>query len=244
MKIDVNCDVGEGMNNERLIMPFISSCSVACGGHFGDKNTIDKTIQFAIENKVFIGAHPSFPDKNNFGRKVLDISEEALKESIEAQLELFLACMANFNQKMHHIKPHGALYNLIATDKKEAQKFIRIIKKYVKDSFLYVPYASEIATIALEHQIKIKYEAFADRNYNEDASLVSRDQENALILNPKKVVKHVLHIIKTNKVKTVSGIEKELKANTFCVHGDTENVIEIASFLMDELKNKGIAIEA
>jgi len=145
---------------------------------------------------------------------------------------------------MHHIKPHGALYNLIATDKKEAQKFIRIIKKYVKDCFLYVPYASEIATIALEHQIKIKYEAFADRNYNEDVSLVSRRHENALILNPKKVVKHVLHIIETNKVKTVSGIEKELKADTFCVHGDTENVIEIASFLRDELKKKGIAIEA
>ena len=244
MKIDVNCDVGEGMDNEHLIMPFISSCSVACGGHFGDKNTIDKTIQFAIENKVLMGAHLSFPDKKNFGRKILDISEEVLKESIEAQLELFLACTANFNQKMHHIKPHGALYNLIARDKKEAQKFIRIIKKYVKDCFLYVPYGSEIATIALEHQIKIKYEAFADRNYNEDASLVSRDQKNALILNPKKVAKHVLHIIKTSKVKTVSGIEKELKADTFCVHGDTENVIEIASFLMDELKKKGIAIEA
>jgi UPF0271 protein len=244
MKIDVNCDVGEGMNNEHLIMPFISSCSVACGGHFGDKNTIDKTIQAAIENKVLLGAHPSFLDKINFGRKVLDISEEALKESIEVQLELFLASMANFNQKMHHIKPHGALYNLIATDKKEAQKFIRIIKKYVKDCFLYVPYASEIATIALEHQIKIKYEAFADRNYNEDVSLVSRKQENALILSPKKVVKHVLHIIKTNTVKTVSGIEKELKADTFCIHGDTENVIEIASFLREELKKNGIAIEA
>jgi UPF0271 protein len=244
MKIDVNCDVGEGMNNEHLIMPFISSCSIACGGHFGDKKTIDKSIQLAVKNNVFIGAHPSFPDKSNFGRKILDISEEALKESIEGQLELFLVCMANFNQKMHHIKPHGALYNLIATDKKEAQKFIRIIKKYVKDCFLYVPYASEIATIALAHQIKIKYEAFADRNYNEDASLVSRDHENALILNPKKVVMHVLHIIKMNKVKTFSGIVKELKADTFCVHGDTENVIEIASFLMDELKKKGIAIES
>jgi UPF0271 protein len=244
MTIDINCDVGEGIQNEHLIMPFISSCNIACGGHFGDKNTINKTIELAIKNEVLIGAHPSFSDKNNFGRKFLDISEVTLKQSIEAQFALFLDCMANFNQKMHHVKPHGALYNLIAQDKKEAQKFIRIIKKYVKDCFLYVPYRSEIATVALENKIKIKYEAFADRNYNEDLSLVSRTHKNGLILNPKDVVKHVLNIVKTNRVKTVFGLEKELKAATFCLHGDTENVIEIASILVAELKKNGIAIGA
>jgi UPF0271 protein len=244
MNIDINCDVGEGIQNEHLIMPFISSCNIACGGHFGDKNTIDKTIELAIENKVLIGAHPSFEDQKTFGRKFLDISEVALKQSIEAQLALFLACMANFNQKMHHIKPHGALYNLIAKDKKEAQKFIRIIKKYVKDCFLYVPYRSEIAKVALENNIKIKYEAFADRNYNEDLSLVYRTHKNALILNPEGVVKHVLNIVKTSRVKTIFGLEKEIKADTFCIHSDSENVIEIASFLMGELKKNGIAIGA
>ena len=244
MKIDINCDVGEGMHNEHLIMPLVSSCSIACGGHFGNKETIDKTIELAIENKVLIGAHPSFLDKKNFGRKFLDISEITLKESIEAQLDLFLTCMAGFNQKMHHIKPHGALYNLIAKDKKEAQKFIRIIKKYVKNCFLYVPCHSEIAKVALENNVNIKFEAFADRNYNDDVSLVSRNTKNALIFSPKEVAKHVLHIVKTNKVKTVSGFEKELKVDTFCIHGDTENVIEIASFLVGELKKNKIEIGA
>jgi UPF0271 protein len=244
MRIDINCDVGEGIQNEHLIMPLISSCSVACGGHFGNKETIDKTIELAIENNVLIGAHPSFLDQKNFGRTSLDISESTLKESIEAQLDLFLACMADFNQKMHHIKPHGALYNLIAKDKKEAQKFIRIIKKYLKNCFLYVPYHSEIAKVALENNVNIKFEAFADRNYNDAVSLVSRTAKNALILSPKEVAKHVLHMVKKNKVKTVSGLEKEIKVDTLCIHGDTENVIEIASFLVGELKKNKIEIGA
>ena len=244
MTIDINCDVGEGIQNEHLIMPFISSCNIACGGHFGDKNTILKTIELAIEYNVAIGAHPSFVDKKNFGRQFLDLSEAALKQSIEEQLDLFLSCLAIFNQKMHHIKPHGALYNLIAKDRCEAQKFIRIIKKYVKDCFLFVPYNSEIAKVALENNIKIKYEAFADRNYNTDLSLVSRDYENALILSSVEIVRHVLKILKTNRVQTVSGLEKEIKADTLCVHGDTENVIEIISFLKTELKKKGIEIGA
>ena len=244
MTIDINCDVGEGIQNEHLIMPFISSCNIACGGHFGDKNTILKTIGLAIEYNVAIGAHPSFVDKKNFGRQFLDLSEAALKQSIEEQLDLFLSCLAIFNQKMHHIKPHGALYNLIAKDRCEAQKFIRIIKKYVKDCFLFVPYNSEIAKVALENNIKIKYEAFADRNYNTDLSLVSRDYENALILSSVEIVRHVLKILKTNSVQTVSGLEKEIKADTLCVHGDTENVIEIISFLKTELKKKGIEIGA
>ena len=244
MRIDINCDVGEGIQNEHLIMPLISSCSVACGGHFGNKETIDKTIELAIENNVLIGAHPSFLDQKNFGRMSLDISERTLKESIEAQLDLFLACMADFNQKMHHIKPHGALYNLIAKDKKEAQKFIRIIKKYLKNCFLYVPYHSEIAKVALENNVNIKFEAFADRNYNDAVSLVSRTAKNALILSPKEVAKHVLHMVKKNKVKTVSGLEKEIKVDTLCIHGDTENVIEIASFLVGELKKNKIEIGA
>jgi len=243
MRIDINCDVGEGIQNEHLIMPLISSCSVACGGHFGNKETIDKTIELAIENNVLIGAHPSFLDQKNFGRMSLDI-ERTLKESIEAQLDLFLACMADFNQKMHHIKPHGALYNLIAKDKKEAQKFIRIIKKYLKNCFLYVPYHSEIAKVALENNVNIKFEAFADRNYNDAVSLVSRTAKNALILSPKEVAKHVLHMVKKNKVKTVSGLEKEIKVDTLCIHGDTENVIEIASFLVGELKKNKIEIGA
>jgi UPF0271 protein len=240
--IDINCDVGEGMNNEYSIMPFISSCNIACGGHFGNKKTIDETLKVAISNNVLVGAHPSFPDKENFGRKVLNITEAALKQSIEAQLDLFLGCLENYNHKIHHIKPHGALYNLIAKDKKEAIKFIKITKKYLKDCFLYVPYNSKIAEVALENNINIKYEAFADRRYNDDLTLVSRGHKNAVILNAPAITKHLVKMVKTNTVETISGEEKEMKAATFCMHGDNKNIIEILPALALELKKYEIEI--
>jgi UPF0271 protein len=240
--IDINCDVGEGMNNEHLIMPFISSCNIACGGHFGNKKTIDETLKLAIQNNVLVGAHPSFPDQKNFGRTVLKITEAALKQSIVAQLDLFLGCLANYNLKIHHIKPHGALYNLIAKDKLEAVKFIKITKKYLQNCFLYVPYNSKIAEVALENNIKIKYEAFADRNYNDDLTLVSRTQENAIIRDTDAVTKHLVRMVKTNTVATISGSEKEIKAATFCIHGDNENSVGILPVLATKLKNYGIEI--
>ena len=240
--IDINCDVGEGMNNEHLIMPFISSCNIACGGHFGNKKTIDETLKLAIQNNVLVGAHPSFPDQKNFGRTVLKITEAALKQSIVAQLDLFLACLANCNLKIHHIKPHGALYNLIAKDKLEAVKFIKITKKYLQNCFLYVPYNSKIAEVALENNLKIKYEAFADRNYNDDLTLVSRTQENAIILDTDAITKHLVQMVKTNTVATISGSEKEIKAATFCIHGDNENSVGILPVLATKLKNYGIEI--
>ncbi|TMM32331.1 5-oxoprolinase subunit PxpA [Polaribacter aestuariivivens] len=242
MKIDINCDVGEGVVNEHLLFPFISSCNIACGGHFGDKNSIDKTIQLAVDNNVKIGAHPSFPDVKNFGRKVMYISDEVLKISIENQMNLFQERLLNFNQKMHHIKPHGALYNLIAKEKKEAEKFIEIIKKYTNNCFLYVPYNSEIEKIALKNNIRIKYEFFADRNYNDDLSLVSRAQKNAIIEKPEDVFKHIFNVLKNGKVLTISGNEKIIQADTFCVHGDHVNSVEILQFINNVLKDKNIKI--
>ena len=242
MKIDINCDVGEGVENEHLLMQFISSCNIACGGHFGDKNSIDSTINLAIDNNVLIGAHPSFPDKENFGRKIIDISNEDLKKSIQNQIDLFLERLSKFNQKLHHIKPHGALYNLISVDEKSAIHFINTIKKYMSDVFLYVPFNSEIEKVALKNKIKIKYEAFADRNYNEDLTLVSRSNEKALIFNPKNVLNHVCEMALKGNVKTISNIDKPIKVDTFCIHGDNKHSLEILKTLSKELLKKGIEI--
>lgn len=242
MIVDINCDVGEGVVNEKLLFPYISSCNIACGGHFGNKESIQNTLQLAIKNKVHIGAHPSFPDKENFGRKILQISSEDLKESIENQMDLFLDCLKLFNAKMHHIKPHGALYNLIAKDKKAAENFISITKKYLKNCFLYVPYNSEIERVALKNKIQIKYEAFADRNYNDNLSLVARTHKKAIIKVPKDVFNHVFKILNYGKVTTISGLEKSIKADTFCVHGDHKNAVEILAFLQKKLQNKQFKI--
>ena len=240
--IDVNCDVGEGVNNEKQLFSYISSCNIACGGHFGDAISIDKTIKLAIKNDVLIGAHPSFPDKENFGRKVMHISKDELQKSIQNQLDLFLERLSKFNVKLHHIKPHGALYNLISVDEKAAIHFVEIIQKYIKNIFLYVPYNSVIERVALKNNVKIKYEVFADRNYNNDLSLVSRNNKNALITAPLAVFKHVFKMIKNKEVLTISGENKLVKADTFCVHGDTENAVSILAYLSEKLKKEGIKI--
>lgn len=242
MKIDINCDVGEGVANEHLIMPYISSCNIACGGHFGDINSIDKTLKLAIENNVKIGAHPSFPDKENFGRRLIQISDDELKNSIQNQINFFLERLNLVGAKLHHIKPHGALYNAIAVDEKLSILFIDITKEYLKDTFLYVPYQSVIEKVALKNNIKIKYEAFADRNYNDDLTLVSRKEKKALLVDETAIFNHVLNMVKHTKVKTVSGLEKEIKADTFCVHSDTKNALEIVKHLNQELQKEDFII--
>lgn len=243
MKVDINCDLGEGIPNEHLLMPYISSCNIACGGHFGDKNTIDYTIKLAITNDVKIGAHPSFPDTINFGRKVMNISKDELCKSIQSQMDLFLDRLEKLNQTLHHIKPHGALYNLIAVDKKAAKNFVEAILKYTKNVFLYVPYNSEIEKLAFQNNINIKYEAFGDRNYRDSLKLVSRNNQNAVITNPKNVYKHIYKMISEGKVKTISGLELEIKADTFCIHGDNNNSLEILRFLSQEFSKNNIEIE-
>ena len=136
--IDINCDVGEGIENEHLLMPYISSCNIACGGHFGDQFTIDKTIQLAIDNNVKIGAHPSFPDKENFGRKIMDISDVELQESLILQMQLFKKRAALKNAIIHHVKPHGELYNLIAVDQEKAILFVNAIQQVFENVKVYV----------------------------------------------------------------------------------------------------------
>ncbi|WP_347173677.1 5-oxoprolinase subunit PxpA [Polaribacter uvawellassae] len=240
--VDFNCDVGEGVENERLLMPYISSCNIACGGHFGDKQTIDKSIQLAIDNQVKIGAHPSFPDKENFGRKTMNISDKELQKSIVFQMKLFQERLQKKNTKLHHVKAHGALYNLIARDKKAAIVFINAIKKYVEGAYLFVPYNSEIEKVAIKNNINIKYEAFADRNYNDDLSLVSRTKSNAIITNSTEVYQHVLLMIGQKQVKTISNSTIKIKAETFCVHGDNLNALEILKDVTFLLKTQNIHV--
>ena len=234
--VDFNCDVGEGIANEHLLMPHITSCNIACGGHFGDENSIYETIQCALKNNVLIGAHPSFSDKENFGRKWIQITNENLSESIQYQMDLFMERMFLNKATLHHIKPHGALYNAIAKDENIAKIFVNSILKYSRNSFLYVPYKSEIEKVAIKNNIKIIYEAFADRNYNDDLTLVNRTYSNATITDKKKVFQHVSKIVFEGKVKTISGIQKEIKAATFCVHSDTENAVEIIKYLSKKFK--------
>ncbi len=242
MIVDINCDVGEGVGNEAQLLPFISSCNIACGGHAGDVETIDEVLELAKKHKVYVGAHPSFPDRENFGRKVMEISSRELKVSLEEQILLLKERTEDHGLKLHHIKAHGALYNLTATDRSMAELVVEVVLKCCPDTFLYVPYQSEISEVAKEKGLQIKYEAFADRNYNDDLTLVSRSNNLALIHKKEEVFSHVLNMLKNEKVKTISGKELSIETDTFCIHGDSENAEDLVKYLFDEFKNLQIEV--
>lgn len=240
--IDINCDLGEGYNNEAQLMPLISSCNIACGGHAGNAATMEVVVDLAEVHKVKIGAHPSFPDKANFGRKMMSMSAEELRKSLTAQIDNLMKILKRKNLSMHHVKPHGALYNLVAKDKKTAQLVVEAIKSIDKNLVLYAPYQSVIAEIAQQNELEVAYEAFADRNYNADLSLVSRAEPQALIHDPEAMFEHVYRMVSHGKVKTLDGVEVAIKADTFCVHGDAKNVVTNLKQLHARLKKNQIQI--
>lgn len=241
--IDLNVDVGEGIGNESQLMSFVSSCNIACGGHAGNFDTMTSVVQLAKKHNVKIGAHPSFPDTENFGRAVMDIPCVALYTTIKNQIKDLVKVLEDAHLPLHHVKPHGALYNLAAVDEKTAQVIVEVMKGLMLRAKLYVPYKSVIADLAMANNIPIMYEAFADRNYNDDLTLVSRKEENAVINNADTMFEHVYTVISTGKIKTISNTLLRLKAETFCVHGDHPNALKLISELASRLDSKGVKIK-
>ncbi|GAA4811241.1 5-oxoprolinase subunit PxpA [Litoribaculum gwangyangense] len=240
--VDINVDVGEGVGNEASLMPYIASCNIACGGHAGDYDTMKTVVKLAKQNQVKIGAHPSFPDKENFGRQPMDMSCAALFTSIKSQIDDLIHVLNEEHVLLHHIKPHGALYNIAAVDEKIAKVIIEVMKSITLPIKLYVPYKSVIEDLALKNGINITYEAFADRNYNNDLTLVSRSENHAVIEDPNQVFEHVFRMVSEQKVKTIHGTENDMKADTFCVHGDNPKAIDLIKNLNEKLTLKGIKI--
>jgi UPF0271 protein len=232
--LNINCDLGEGLNNEHIIMPLIDSCNIACGGHAGDNGSMIECVEISIKNNVKIGAHPSYPDKINFGRKKIDISPSELSYSIVSQIESLDTIADSYGLELNHIKAHGALYNQMIIDAELSNFYLDTIKDFKNKCSLYIPYKSEIEKIALKKGFSIIYEVFGDRNYNDDLSLVSRNNENAIITNPESVVSHIKTIKETETVKTINGNYKKIKFDTICIHSDTNNSIEILKKINQE----------
>ncbi|WP_040280089.1 5-oxoprolinase subunit PxpA [Psychroserpens damuponensis] len=240
--IDINCDLGEGVGNEAVVMPLISSCNIACGGHAGDFDTMRSVVELAGVYGVRIGAHPSFPDVKNFGRVVVNMSSSDLYESIKFQIESLKSVAEAQQLKMHHVKPHGALYNLASVNVEVAATVVDVVKSVDPQLILYVPFGSVISKIAMKQGLKIMYEAFADRNYNADLTLVSRRESDALIYDKEAIFKHVFNMIYYGNVTTKNGVEVALRVDTICVHGDSENVIENLLYVRRKLDENNINI--
>ena len=235
---DLNCDMGEGIGNDELLMPYITSANIACGYHAGNEETMRQTILLAQKYKVNIGAHPSFLDKENFGRTEIKNSPQEVYELVSKQINLLQKIAENNNAALHHIKPHGALYNMAAKDKLLAQAIAKAVNDCDKNLILFGLSNSFLISEAKAIKLKTASEVFADRTYQDDGSLTPRSQPNALIENTDKAIQQVLMMTKHGKVKTVSGKEIAIVAETICIHGDGKNAVEFAKTISGLLHAK------
>ena len=209
-------------------MPYLHSCNIACGGHAGDKNLMRRSINLAVKHGVAIGAHPSYPDRDNFGRKKMDISIDLLMQSVKQQLKTFLMILEEEDQRLHHIKPHGAFYHKLAEDKSAAEGFTKLLQQLTPEILVYGAPDSVLQSFCLDRGLIFWSEGFVDRRYDDTGNLLSRKRENALITNPKTCADQALQIASKKQVTTVSGYTKALEVQTLCVHGDNPNALEIA----------------
>jgi UPF0271 protein len=241
--IDINCDVGEGIGNEADLFPYISSCNIACGGHAGDRNSMREVVRLAKQFKLKIGAHPSYPDRRNFGRVSMELSPEEFNNTIQKQVASLVGLLDNEGLKMNHIKPHGALYNDLAVNRDKARAFLNSIGHYREQCSIYVPYGSAFAHEAGQMGYHYLLEAFGDRSYLEGHVLAPRSLEGAVHLEPEKVLRQVLEIVYKGRVQTLNGSYIRMKADTFCVHGDTPSALQILMYLAEELPEYGIYLK-
>ena len=242
--IDINCDMGEGIGNDEMIMPFISSANIACGYHAGNETIIKQTIELAQKNNVAIGAHPSFFDKENFGRTEMNLAADEIYDIIILQLRLIEKIAKHQHAKLHHVKPHGALYNMSAKDPVIANAIANAVKDFDEDLILFGLSGSHSIKEAGLLNLKTASEVFADRTYQDDGSLTPRSQTNALIEDPAKSVIQALQMIKEKTVTSVNGNKISITADTICIHGDGKNAIEFAKAIHEALQKEGFKIKA
>lgn len=226
--VDLNCDMGEGMANDAAIMPYITSANIACGFHAGNSDLIHYTIDLALKHKVHIGAHPSFRDKENFGRRELQMPLDKLYAIVIEQLIKIDLIAKQRGAIMHHVKPHGALYNMAAKDAKLAKTIAQAIKDFDESLILYGLSGSQLISEANTLGLKTASEVFADRTYQDDGSLTLRSQPHALIEDENKSIEQVLQIIHEGSVTTVSGNVIPIVAETICIHGDGKQAVKFA----------------
>ena len=244
MTLDLNCDMGEGFDSDVAIMPFISSANIACGYHAGNKDSMIQTIELATQYGVTIGAHPSFPDKKNFGRIEMNMTASAIYELVAEQIKILDEIARSLGAALHHVKPHGALYNMAARDIEMSTTIAKAVKDHDSNLILFGLSGSYLVSEAKKAGLKTAGEVFADRTYQDDGSLTSRSEANAMIENPDDAVRQVLQMIKEGFVTTVSGKKISILAETVCIHGDSNHAAEFAKRIHDTLQNENIKIQA
>ena len=243
--IDVNCDMGEGIENDEALMPFITSANIACGYHAGDETTMRSTVMMAKKALVAIGAHPSFLDRENFGRtEIKDITPQQVYDLVIAQLTSIHKIVIECNAHLHHVKPHGALYNMAAKDPALSMAIAHAIYDFDKAQVLFGLSGSYLISEAKAMGIKTASEVFADRTYQDDGNLTPRTKLNALIEDEERAIGQVIQMIKKGTVTATSGKEVPILAETICLHGDGKNAVAFASAINKRLIAEKITIKS
>jgi 5-oxoprolinase (ATP-hydrolysing) subunit A len=219
--------MGEGLNNEQSLMPYIHSCSIACGYHAGDVGTMTDTVVLAKKFQKLIGAHPSFPDREGFGRRDMNLPSDELKEVIQDQILKIRFICDDLQATLSYVKPHGALYNKAVQDRDTALAIVQAVAEIDKSLAIYTPFNGLLAEVAIENNIRVKYEVFGDRNYLDDLRLQSRQHPEAVIEDHKKVIEHVSYLIEHQCIRSITGKVIHVKADVVCIHGDNPNALVI-----------------
>ena len=231
------------MGRDAELMDYVSSINVACGFHAGDASVIRKTIETAIKKEVAIGAHPSFPDLQGFGRRAMSLSAQEVFDVVLYQVSALKGICEASGATLHHVKPHGALYNHAAKDAKLAEAIARAVKAIDGNLIVYGLSNSFLISEAEKISLKTASEVFADRTYQRDGTLTSRTDANALIHDTEQSVSQVLEMMRGQSVTATTGEKVALKSETVCIHGDGENALQFAVAIHRELTEKGVTIK-
>jgi len=242
--IDLNCDLGEGAGNDAALMPLISSANIACGGHAGDARTMRATIRLAREHGVAAGAHPGYADRADFGRADLDLHTDAIEELVKSQVEALLAIARDEGVSVRHVKPHGALYNRSARHRETALAIARAVAAVDRRLILFGQAGGASLGAAAEIGLMTAAEAFADRVYQADGSLMPRDRPGAVIIEPARAVAQALELVLHGSVTAADGSRVRIAADTICLHGDAAGAVEFARSLRAALAAAGVAVAA
>ncbi|CAG9185245.1 5-oxoprolinase subunit PxpA [Cupriavidus pinatubonensis] len=244
MQIDLNADLGEGCGNDEALLALISSANVACGWHAGDAATMLQTVKWAIEKGVAIGAHPSFPDRENFGRTEMQRDPETVYADVLYQIGALAAMVRAQGGQLHHVKPHGALYNQAARDPALAEAIVRAVRDFDSDLIFFGLAGSKMIDVARKAGLRVKEEVFADRGYNADGSLVKRGTPGALHEDEEVALNQTLTMVREQRVRAIDGNWVPIRAETVCLHGDGDHALAFARRIRERLGAEGIAVRA
>ena len=249
MEININCDLGESSKlhsteNDPLLLKVVNSANIACGYHAGDKATMEKTIEISKKNNVSIGAHPSFNDPENFGRKRLNLPLSEISKLVIDQIDILSNVASKKGVKVTHVKPHGALNNMACENYDLAKVISESIIKVNKELIFLVPTGSQMEKAGKKLGMKIATEIFADRNYEDDGNLVSRSKDNAMITNPEAAKKHVIKMVENQALNCYSGKQIPCEIDSICVHGDGRSAVNTAEQIKEGLIKSGVTLSS